>query len=299
MNDEVENWRLRLARELSKRAKASPTESLATPINLESRVPRTGMTGPPGAGKSSLVARLAASWIAGGLKVGALAIDPTSPLSGGAVLGDRVRMDEVADTENFYVRSLSSGTATNGLCPNLLSLLDAMDSAGFDEVILETVGVGQVSYEASVLVDTFVLVLVPGSGDTVQAMKAGVLETADIYVINKADLPGAGKLASELRSIAKWRGRSSGTLPEIIETSAVDGHGIEELSAAIRRHRGALANAEQTRKKILERRAHHLKSLLLQGVEEAFARDTSLLQEGDPRDAYERLLGRLASWLKR
>ena len=186
-------WRRALARELTRRARAPVREAMAAAIAFGGATRRIGVTGPPGAGKSSLIAMLAKQWTAAGDRAGVLAIDPTSPLSGGALLGDRIRMDEAAENPNLFIRSLASGGAHDGLCPNISALLDAFEQAGFDHLILETVGVGRVSCAAKALVDTFVLLVARNFGDTIQAMKAGIMEVADIYVVNKADLPAAPK----------------------------------------------------------------------------------------------------------
>ncbi len=264
-------WRRKLARELTLRARASVREILCAPIAFGGKARRIGITGPPGAGKSSLIAMLARHWEPTGRKLGVVAIDPTSPLSGGALLGDRIRMDEVARNPNLFIRSLSSGTAHDGLCPNLLAVLDAFEGAQFEDLILETVGVGQVNYDARVLVDTLVLVLVPESGDTVQAMKAGILETADIYVVNKADLPASGKLAAELRSIAAWRGKSRRWTPPVILTSALEGRGAYELAAAIEAHRHAVLDEDRMRALAAARREYHIRSLITRRIGELLA----------------------------
>lgn len=264
-------WRLPLARELSVRAKMSTTEALRFEPSQGRGARRLGITGPPGAGKSTLIAQVAKDWLSAKHKVGVLAIDPTSPFSGGSLLGDRVRMDDLAGTENAFIRSIASGPSVDGLCPNILPLLAAFDEADFDEVILETVGIGQVSYDARHLVDTFVLVLVPESGDTIQAMKAGIIETADICVVNKADRPGAQKLVSELRSISKWRSRSGDWNPPVVPVSAAEGTGISELVRLIADHR---AHSETLgRQKTLDqsRRDFHLKSTVQRRLEEVLA----------------------------
>src|SRR5207237_417574 len=155
---------IRLARELTARARMPAQNALRLPLP-EASARRVGITGPPGAGKSTLIGLLVEQSIAAGSKVGVLAVDPTSPISGGSLLGDRVRMDHLSGAELAFIRSVSSGAAVDGLCPNIVPLLAAFDEEGFDELVLETVGIGQVSYSARQLVDTFVLVLVPESGD--------------------------------------------------------------------------------------------------------------------------------------
>lgn len=245
----------------------TPTDALRFAIGSQDGAHRLGVTGPPGAGKSTLIGLLAEQWLAAGSEVGVLAIDPTSPFSGGSLLGDRVRMDGIRGADNAFIRSVPSRSAVDGLCPNVLPMLDAFDEAGFNRVILETVGVGQVSYEARDLVDTFVLVLVPESGDTIQAMKAGIVETADICVVNKADRPGADKLVAELVSVSNWRSKTTGRRSPVLAVSATVGTGISELMAAIDEHRAGM-NAELRKDLHMRRQDFHLKSCVQRRLDE-------------------------------
>ena len=288
-------WRRELARELTRRSRASGREIMSTPIAFGSETHRIGITGPPGAGKSSLITLLAKEWTARANKVGIIAIDPSSPLSGGSVLGDRIRMDTIAEDPNLFIRSLSSGSDHDGLCPNISSLLDAFERAHFDNLILETVGVGQVSYAARPLVDTFVLVLVPESGDTIQAMKAGILEVADIYVINKADQASSAKLATELRSISAWRGRMDRWTPPVILTSPVENRGASDLSAAIETHRDAVLDEERVRALRTARRDYHLRSLILQQINEILSTDAADVRDASIGMSLRRIADRLCS----
>lgn len=265
---EGRSWRGPLARTLSQRARMSPREAMATEITFSGPARRVGISGPPGAGKSSLIARLALHWLEQGERVAVLAIDPTSPLTGGALLGDRIRMDEAAANPNIYIRSLSSGDSGDGLCANICMLLDAVDHAGFNRVVLETVGVGQVSHDLRMLVETFALVLVPESGDTIQAMKAGILEVADIYVVNKADLPSADNLATELRSIAEWRSKGGKLVPPVLLASAAQGRGVADLAAAIDAHRDKTFDSERATQLIAGRRDYHIRSVLTRHLEQ-------------------------------
>jgi LAO/AO transport system kinase len=260
-------WRRTLARALSRHARAPVADILKHPPPVQGDGWRIAITGPPGAGKSSVVSALTVERLRLGRSVGVLAIDPSSPLSGGSLLGDRVRMDEIADDDRVYIRSIPSGASQDGLCHNVLGMLSALDQTGFDDVILETVGIGQTSYQARLLVDTFVLVLIPGSGDIIQAMKAGIMELADLYVINKADLAGADKVAAELRSLVEWRSSRDGWSAPIIMTSARDNRGFRALSDAIEAHR----IAHSPRPPSHQRALYQVRALIEQRVSEAAA----------------------------
>jgi len=280
------HWRRHLGRALSARARASVADTIITDIGYGGNAQRIGVTGPPGAGKSSLIARLATHWADQG-KVGVLAIDPTSPISGGAVLGDRIRMEEAGENPNLFIRSLSSGTSHDGLCPNIVGLLDVFDQQDFTRVILETVGVGQVSYEARPLVDSFLVVLVPDSGDTIQAMKAGIMEMADIYIINKDDLPAAARLEKELQAILKMRPTHSQWTPPVIMASAKYGRGTEEIDAAITRHRAATLTQAHKQVLVDARRSYHLRSLVARGVSELMTREQKSLATMSIAESYD------------
>jgi LAO/AO transport system kinase len=233
---------------------------------------RIGLTGPPGAGKSSLAGRLAVLR-ARTARVGVLAIDPSSPKSGGAILGDRIRMDEVAGIDRLYVRSLASRSAADGLSQNIPELLAAMDEAAFDEVLLETVGVGQVEHAVRHQVDTLVLVLVPGTGDYVQAMKAGVMELADVFVVNKADLPGAPRLKGDVERVVHLNAPAGdGWQAPVLATRVDEPATIAALSAQIDRHRAWLAGRDDTARRRAQRRRYRLRSLIERQAMEAIGR---------------------------
>lgn len=227
-----------LAREITRladgRADIDGTAPRAMPIEPARRI---AITGSPGAGKSTLSGRLACLR-ARGRRYGILAIDPSSPRSGGAILGDRIRIDELEGAAELYVRSLGSRSSNDGLADHLPDILDAMDRHGFDEVLVETVGVGQAEYAVHALVDTVVLVLHPESGDSIQAMKAGILEMADVIVVNKADLASAAKSVADLKRVLSLKRHAPGAwTPPILTTSAKDPDSIVALSDAIDAHR--------------------------------------------------------------
>ena len=191
----------------------------------------TGFTGPPGAGKSTLVNAVIAELRKGGARVGVIAVDPSSPISGGAILGDRIRMTAALDDDGVFVRSLASRGHLGGLSPAAVRIIDALDAAGFDHILLETVGTGQSEIDVTEAADVRVVLAAPGLGDGIQAMKGGLMEIADILVINKADRPGADETAREL--IAARGHRVDGSVRPVLKTSAMTGEGVEALVEAI------------------------------------------------------------------
>ncbi|HET8649973.1 MAG TPA: methylmalonyl Co-A mutase-associated GTPase MeaB, partial [Gemmatimonadales bacterium] len=175
---------------------------------------RLGITGPPGAGKSTLTERLVTGFRSRDLRVGVVAVDPTSPFTGGALLGDRIRMESVALDRNVFIRSMATRGSLGGLATTTREVCDILDAAQFDRILIETVGVGQSELDVATMADTTVLVLVPESGDAIQTLKSGIMEAADIYVINKADRPGAEKLRHEIQiAIGIKRGNAYSNIP--------------------------------------------------------------------------------------
>lgn len=262
--------RRRLSRLLSNLADATVAEALGMVQAGDcARCRRVGVTGPPGAGKSSLIAKLARHRLREDGDLAIIAIDPTSPVSGGAILGDRIRMEELATDPRIYIRSLATRNSVDGLADNLPDILAALDGFGFSEVLLETVGVGQVEYAVSSVVDTTLVLLPPGAGDQVQAMKSGILEMADIYVINKADQPGAKQLGADLRIVLKQRRTpETGWTPTIIPTSTGDAASVAALDQEIDRHQGWLRDSGRWADRRGAWRTNHVASLLSRRIGE-------------------------------
>ncbi len=269
-----------------------------------------GITGPPGVGKSTLIGRLARAYREQGLKVGVLAVDPTSPLTGGALLGDRIRMQELASDPGVYIRSLATRGAVGGVARAAGRLVTVLDALGYGIILLETVGAGQDEVEVAAIAGTTVLVLMPGQGDEIQALKAGLVEIADIIVVNKADREGADQLAAQLRSVLRLgtaRPDGGEWTPPVIKTVAADGTGIGELLSAVEAHRAFLSRTgrETERRRAALRKAiwREAESLLLRrlGRDPAAAAEFEGLVrrveagELDPISAAAALLERLAA----
>ncbi len=247
-----------------------------------------GVTGPPGAGKSTLVDRLASQWRLGGITIGILAVDPTSPFSGGAVLGDRLRMNTHAGDAGVFIRSMATRGHLGGLSRATGDAALVLDAAGFGIVIIETVGVGQDEVDIIRTADVSVVTLVPGTGDDVQALKAGIMEIADVFAVNKADREGADRLVSAVEAtlslhtyaLGEWR-------PPVVRTIATNGQGVPELESAVFAFR-----EHQTAERAMRRRfrsAYRLRELVSQRF--ATHLDTRVLQPGE----FDAIVDRIAS----
>jgi LAO/AO transport system kinase len=223
-----------------------------------------GLTGSPGVGKSTVTGALVRVYRDAGLRVGVLAVDPSSPFSGGALLGDRVRMQDHATDDQVFIRSMASRGHLGGLSWATPQAVRILVAAGFDIVLIETVGVGQAEIEIASLADSAVVVVAPGLGDSIQAAKAGILEIADVFVVNKSDRPGAQEVIRDLRMmLAMATYGSDGWKPPIVSTTAATGEGIADLAAAIDKHRDWLGGNGQLEERRLARAQEEISAIAI------------------------------------
>ncbi len=232
-----------------------------------------GITGPPGVGKSCLVSVLVRQFRQKNMSVGVLAVDPSSPLSHGAFLGDRARMMELNNDKDVFIRSLASRGSSGGLSAAVNDAADILDVAGKDIILIETVGVGQGEFDIARLAHTVLLVLMPGYGDTLQALKAGILEVSDILVVNKSDKPGADQTVAELASVQHFQTcveEKNKWVPPIQKTCALTGEGIEELALTVLQHFSFLKEQNKLNEKSRARRTRQFLDILTQQIRQEF-----------------------------
>jgi LAO/AO transport system kinase len=261
-----------MARPIGRAISEVERDSGTVPDILRRLFPRTGrariigITGPPGAGKSTLVQRLAQAYRKQGRRVGIVAVDPSSPFTGGAILGDRIRMAEIY-TDPVFIRSMATRGALGGLARSTSDAVDVLDAAGFDVVVIETVGVGQDEVDIVRAADTVAVVLVPGLGDDIQAIKAGILEIADVFIVNKADREGSDRVVAELSMMLDFAGHPAWR-PPIVKTSATTAAGVTETIQALEAHGAFLKESGEGPK----RRALRARTRLLALLEGRFRR---------------------------
>ncbi len=231
-----------------------------------STTPLIGITGPPGAGKSTLTDALIGEMVAGGKKVGVICVDPSSPFNLGALLGDRIRMSEWYNHPNVFIRSLATRGSLGGLHPKIIEISDIMKAAGFDYVIVETVGVGQSEIEIAGLADVTIVVLVPEAGDEIQNMKAGLMEIGQIFVVNKADRPDADLFTRNLRLTIHTAPGGNTNEPDVIKTIANTKQGIDLLYASIQKCLLQVQNSERKYYLLADKAYHHLQRQRMKSI---------------------------------
>ncbi|HZU41050.1 MAG TPA: methylmalonyl Co-A mutase-associated GTPase MeaB [Terriglobales bacterium] len=269
------------------------------------RATMIGLTGSPGAGKSTLVDQLAHHYRREGKTVGIVAVDPTSPFSGGAILGDRIRMQSHHSDPGIYIRSMATRGSLGGLASATADVATVLDASGRDLVMIETVGVGQDEVDIVRLADVTVVILVPGMGDDVQTIKAGIMEIADIFVINKSDREGAERVEREIRAMQSLAMRHDNWVPPIVKTVASEGTGVGELAAAIQKYEAYLETENLVLKKRIqswrERLVEMLRDSLMQRVLREQLNDGQVTRyaaeiaehKRDPYSLVEEIVGRV------
>jgi len=281
-----------LARAISLAESGRGAELIRRIYERTGRAMTIGLTGPPGVGKSTLSSALVRQARSLGKTVGVISVDPSSPFSHGALLGDRIRLTEHFTDPGVFIRSMASRGHLGGLAGATADAVLLMDAFGLDVIVIETVGVGQSEIEIAELAQTTLVALQPGSGDSIQVLKAGIMEVADVFVVNKADHPMANQLKREIRSMMEMLD-FSGWVPELVMTQALEGKGIPDLWAAIEKHVAYLDQTGEMAQKRREAFAHQVRQLAMGHLQRKLEREieTNLPSSVDPYDAAERVLG--------
>lgn len=280
-----------LARAISRAESGHGGEIVRALYAKTGKAATVGLTGPPGVGKSTLASALVRDARGRGKTVGVISVDPSSPFSHGALLGDRIRLAEHFTDESVFIRSMASRGHLGGLAGATADAVLLMDAFGFDLVLVETVGVGQSEVAIAELAQTTIVALQPGSGDSIQVLKAGIMEIADVFVVNKGDHPMADQLRREIRTMMEMQ-HWSGWVPELVTTQAVEGKGIDELVNAIERHELYLNETGEIERRRKDAFTHQVRQLALGRIERRL--DGALAArphaELDPYEAAERVL---------
>jgi LAO/AO transport system kinase len=234
--------------------------------NPDKDVQIIGITGSPGAGKSTTLSKMVKKWVEKGLKIGIIAVDPSSPFSGGAFLGDRIRMRNLSGKENVYIRSVASRGSVGGLCDSIYDIVDVMKAFGFDKIIIETVGAGQSEIEVIFVADTILLVLSPNNGDEIQLFKAGIMEIADAYIVNKMDLPESDKFVLQLKNTLSLESDSKSKV--ILPVSAIRNEGINEIIQWIDNHFNDIINSGEYKLRKNRRMKRRVRSAIIRNIDD-------------------------------